>query len=171
MSKPDWHRVTQRQYITDKCTFLGKSGTVSLLTIEKLTAPLVIHYDFDDMLIADVGYSWLQIALQNQKFWITAMYNAQGQLVEIYFDITAGNHVDNTNDPWFEDMYLDVVLLNVGRYYVLDRDELDDAYAAGHIDKDAYNLAIADCEKLCSFLNNNKNDVIEFCEEWFNKLK
>lgn len=37
--------------------------------------------------------------------------------------------------PYFDDLYLDVVLLPSGDMYLLDEDELEEAYANGNISK------------------------------------
>lgn len=45
--------------------------------------------------------------------------------------------------PWFDDLYLDVVVLRNGEVFLLDEDELDDALTRGDITREDYQLAIS----------------------------
>ena len=109
MRRSDWHRILEREYKASPCTFQGMQGVVSLLQIQKVTEPLTVHHEFGEVLIADVGYSWLQVAFQGQLFWATVMYSPEGEFLQGYFDITAGNNFENIDNPTFQDMYLDLV--------------------------------------------------------------
>ena len=51
------------------------------------------------------------------------MFDGDGRPVEIYVDLTDGNHTED-EDPWFDDLYLDYVFTG-DRVLELDRDELD----------------------------------------------
>ncbi|MGN0507370.1 MAG: DUF402 domain-containing protein [Lachnospiraceae bacterium] len=170
MRRSDWHRILERRYTVSPCRFQGIEGVVSLLEIEKVTNPLTVHYETGDVLIADRGFSWLQLALNGQYFWATAMYDADGEFLEIYFDITGGNTFDDMENPRFQDMYLDIVLLADGRIHVLDRDELDAALAQKEISEEEYTHAIAECDRLYAFLTENKENIVAFCTEWREKL-
>ena len=33
----------------------------------------------------DTDYAWVQIALEGLPFWLTAMYDDRGRLIQIYF--------------------------------------------------------------------------------------
>lgn len=98
MKRTDWGRVLRKDYIARDFQQNGHQGRMSLSILQELTAPLTIHYPFGDVLIEDEGFGWLQIALKDQFFWITAMYDRQGQRINLYFDITAGNHFDNPDN-------------------------------------------------------------------------
>ena len=123
MKRTDWGRVLRKDYIARDFRRNGHQGRMSLSILRELTAPLTIHYPFGDVLIADEGFGWLQIALKEQSFWITAMYDRQGQRISLYFDVTAGNCFDNPDNPCFADLYLDIVAIG-DVLEVLDRDEL-----------------------------------------------
>jgi len=170
MRRSDWHRILERRYTVRPCRFQDMEGVISLLEINKVTNPLTVHYESGDVLIADNGYSWVQLALKDQFFWATAMYDEQGRFLEIYFDITGGNTFEDMENPKFQDMYLDIVLLSDGRIHVLDRDELDEAWMNQKITEEQYQKAIADCDKLYAFLLENKEEFVKFCTEWREKL-
>ena len=91
MRRSDWHRILERKYTVSPCSFQGMEGVVSLLQIQKVTGPLTVKKEDGDILIADKGFSWLQLAFKEQFFWATVMFDDQGKFLQAYFDITAGN--------------------------------------------------------------------------------
>jgi predicted RNA-binding protein associated with RNAse of E/G family len=38
------------------------------------------------VVLADKDYYWLEIALENENYWLTAMFNPDGEFVQYYFD-------------------------------------------------------------------------------------
>ncbi len=170
MRRSDWHRILEREYRASSCSFQKMEGVVSLLQIQKVTEPLIVNDGDGAVLIADNGYSWLQVAFREQLFWATVMYDNKGQFLQGYFDITAWNSFDNMENPKFRDMYLDLVLLNDGRIFVLDRDELDEALEQGEITKEEFEQTVEAGEKLHRFLKENGKEFLMFCGEWREKL-
>ena len=61
--------------------------------------------------------------------------------MQYYIDVAKEYEIDERGLPYFDDLYLDVVLLPNGEIYVLDEDELEDAYKIGDITKEEYELA------------------------------
>ena len=171
MRRSDWHRILERKYTVSPCSFQDMEGVVSLLQIQKVTEPLLVSGENGEkVLIADKGFSWLQVAFREQFFWATVMFDSQGKFLQAYFDITAGNTFEDMENPKFQDMYLDLVLLNDGRILVLDRDELDEALEQKEITTKQYQKTIEAGEKLYFFLKENWKDFIQFCTEWRKKL-
>ena len=122
------------------------------------------------MLIADAGYSWLQVAFKEQFFWATVMYDNKGRFMQGYFDITGGNSFEDMENPTFKDMYLDLVLLEGGRILVLDRDELEEAVKQNEITEDEYEQTVKAGEELYRFLQEKGKEFLQFCSEWREKL-
>lgn len=170
MRRSDWHRILERRYTVSPCSFQGMEGVVSLLEIQKVTHPLTVRYESGDVLIADAGYSWLQVAFKEQFFWATVMFDAKGEFMQGYFDITGGNIFEVMENPKFQDMYLDLVLLNDGGIQVLDQDELDEALEQKEITEEQYRKTMEEGEKLHQFLQENKEELVKFCVEWREKL-
>ena len=71
MRRSDWHRILEREYKASPCVFQGMEGVVSLLQIKKVDKPLTVRHEFGEVLIADAGYAWLQVAFKEQLFWAT----------------------------------------------------------------------------------------------------
>ncbi|MBD5155143.1 MAG: DUF402 domain-containing protein [Oscillibacter sp.] len=170
MRRTDWRRILRREYISRDCRMHGLRGKESLLVIREVTGPLVVHDAGEDALIVEKDYAWVQIALEGQPFWLTAMYDDQGRLIQIYFDITGGNRFDAPENPWFADMYLDIVVNSRGELYVLDQDELDAALAEGAITKEEWDKANAACARLYAYLQENRESVTELCGRIYREL-
>lgn len=171
MRRSDWHRILERRYTASPCIFQNMEGVISLLEIQKVTNPLKVHYETGDVLIADVGYSWLQVAFKNQYFWATMMYDEKGEFMQGYFDITGGNTFEDMENPKFQDMYLDLVLLKDGGIQVLDREELNEALEQKEITAEQYQQTVMAGEKLYCFLQENQEEFLQFCKEWREKLQ
>lgn len=171
MKRSDWHRCLRKEYVARDCRIGGIKGKESLTVLKELTGPLKVHYDFGDVLIADVDYAWLQVALKDQCAWLTAMYDAKGKLIQLYFDITKGNCFDDPDNPYFTDMYLDIAVTDAGEIQVVDQDDLDRALEKGVITREEYDHAEEACRKLHDYLVENKDAVIDYCNLAFRELK
>lgn len=170
MRRSEWYRILRREYVSRDCRMHGLRGKESLLVIREVTGPLMVHDGGEDVLIADKDYAWVQIALEGLPFWLTAMYDAQGRLLQIYFDITAGNRFDDPENPTFEDMYLDIVVNSRGELFILDQDELDGALAEGTITQEAWDKASAACGRLYAYLEKKREAVTELCGRVYREL-
>lgn len=171
MRRSDWHRILEKDYLARPFAVNGMQGAESLLMIKRVTAPLSVQSGPARVTIADAGYNWLQIAVEGQFVWLTAMYDERDRLIQIYFDITAGNRLGAPDNPCFEDMYLDVVVTAEGGFFVLDQDELDDALQQGHIDQAEYDHAQAVCRRLCEWLQAHCAETVEYCGRAYRRLK
>lgn len=171
MRRSDWHRsILRREYVSRDCEMYGYRGKESLLVMREVSETLTAHDAGEDALIVEKDYAWVQIALEGLPFWLTAMYDAQGRLIQIYFDITAGNRFDDLENPTFIDMYLDIVVNSRGELYVLDQDELDAALADGTISQDVHDRAEAACRQLYDYLMKNREGVAGLCKQVYREL-
>lgn len=170
MKRTDWRRVLRKDDVAMDFSCGGQQGRMSLSVLRELTGPLTISYPFGDVLIADKDYRWLQIALKDQFFWITAMYDREERLIELYFDITGGNCFDDPDNPCFEDMYLDIVVAG-DHFQILDQDELEEALENGDITQAEYDHAQAVCRELYDYLAVHKDAVIAHCRQAYEELK
>ena len=181
MRREPWQRVKKKEYISRAVTAEeGKilaaifspekdrlEGVQSILRILSISQPLIITYPDRSVKIADEGYSWVQTALEGEHFWITTMFDPDGELTEIYFDINTGNDLSCADDPCFTDMYLDIVTDRSGKVFVLDRDELDEALMDKKITRSEYDRALADCEKLLDTVKSRRVDIWCYYESVF----
>jgi len=165
MSKDSWKRVIKRKYIIQDID----NGKVSLLFIEKVDSPSVKTYeDGTKLKIADNNFYWLQIGLKDKNYWITAMYNESKELIQIYIDITFENIIDE--NPSYLDLFLDIVLMPNGNIFLLDKEELENAFYQNDITKKEYDLANEEAKKILEELPKKKDDLIMICNKYLENL-
>ncbi len=171
MFKTEWHRCLEKEYKTEYFKFDNFEGIVSLSKFKKLTGPLVINYEFGDIKIADDDYTWVQFAFKNQNFWLTAMYDDKENLIELYFDITNGNYFDDLKNPYFYDLFLDIVVTKQKEIYIVDKNELQMALDDKAITKEEYDKAQSVVNWLYNYINENKERIIDYCYQCLQQMK
>lgn len=167
IDRPNWGRILKRTMHRRPISIDGHEGLAHILIMDEIREPLVKN----GITIVAQGMTWLQIALRDTRYWLTAMFDEDNRLVQIYFDIAVAVHFDDPAVPTFEDMYLDLLLYPDGHHKVLDEDELDQALKAGEITEEAARTARQDLEKLIRFLQDHAQEVMRFCTREMIALK
>ena len=150
MCKTNWNRCLEKEYKYQKFEFDGLEGIVSLSKFNKLVAPLVINYEFGDIKIADD--------------------DDEEELIELYFDITNGNYFDDLKNPYFYDLFLDIVVTKQKKIYVIDQNELQMAFDDNTITKEEYDRALDTADRLYHYLNENVDSIIEYCHQCLQEM-
>ena len=133
------------------------AGYVSVIYLDKVREPLVVEVAGRPLYIVDNKYIWLQHLPNNENYSLTTMYDSLGNVVQWYFDITRQNSVDKEGIPFFDDLYLDVVILPSSEIILLDKLELEDALKRRDITKREYDLAY---KKANEIINGIGKDVV-----------
>ncbi|SFC14435.1 hypothetical protein SAMN04488168_102175 [Bacillus sp. 491mf] len=132
-----WRRLTEKTYSVKDV----QDGMLGILHIKQVKEPSYKEYSNRSICIANNGYTWVQYFINGKNFAITAMLDEKKELVQYYIDVAKAYKIDERGLPYFDDLYLDVVLLPSGDTYVLDEDELEEAYTEDDISKEEYDLA------------------------------
>ncbi|MFF2755134.1 DUF402 domain-containing protein [Psychrobacillus sp. NPDC058041] len=128
--RTDWKRIIKREYVQ---TYVEKEefiGTISLLKLTQVTEPLFVQYGEKRLCIVDDGYTWMQHFPTDKNYSLTTMFDENGEIVQWYIDICYQIGIEK-DVPWWDDLFLDVVVLPSGEIIVLDEDELEDALTCG----------------------------------------
>ena len=152
--RSEWKRILKRQYSQRFIDTEGFKGYVTLLKIHKVTEPLTVNYENESVCIVDDGYMWLQHFPCDEHYSLTTMFDANGDVVQWYIDITNENGVEN-NLPYTDDLFLDIVVLSSGEVIQKDADELEDALNNGKINQSQYQLAWAEAYKINQQIEKN----------------
>ena len=160
--------IIKSRYKNKEFNDLEFIGNISLLEIEKVKENWYV--DEEKRCILADGYYWLEIYPKNQNYCITAMFNQNKKLVELYVDIAKNLGVEN-GVPYEDDLYLDVVLLLDGRKHLLDEDELREALQNKIINKEEYNMAYELANKILDFDEENLNKLANFCYKYLDILE
>ena len=95
------------------------------------------------------------------------MFDDNNQLVQIYCDVNDGNVLGD--NPYFDDLFIDIVLYN-DEVFMIDQDDLINAYREGVISTLQYNKAKVASLRLYDFVSENKNEIINYCYRMLNEL-
>lgn len=146
-------------------------GYIGVLEIGEVSEKQIWRFNGEDIIVCDNGLKWLSILPQNDFYCITAMMNANDEILLWYIDMIAEQGVDTDCVPYFDDLYLDLVVYPNGTIKVDDMDELVDALSQKDITEDQFNLAISTSNKLKNGLLSNIDTFIDYtlkCKEIVN---
>lgn len=145
------------------------NGTISLIDIKEITHPVVVSRpNGNKECVLDLEYKWMGIYPKDEKYGITVMYDKNWNLLQWYFDIAKDTGKDELGIPYIYDLYLDIVVLPNGKYYMLDEDELKQALVEKDISEDEYKLAYDIAQKISQNLESRFYQLVnftKFCQE------
>lgn len=170
LSRKKWKRILERKYVHEYIEDGDFKGEIALIHLINVASPRSSCFDGVEVTWIDQGYYWLELAPVNQNYWLTVMFNEQGEIQQYYFDITDHNVIDEQGDSYFYDLYLDIVVSN-DKIYVLDEDELMEAYKKGIIDNLQVQKAIRTKDECCTYLNQHLYELKGRCLKYFKILK
>lgn len=163
-----WERVLKREYAF--CDIKERKGVAYLIKIKEVTSPMIRIRSGEKVILADNDYYWLEIALENENFWLTAMFDPQGELIQYYFDITRKNVIDGENS-YFEDLFLDIVVQKNRNILILDEDELAAALEEKVITKEEFDFANSYSKEVIDSITNNCDEYDNLTRQYFNILR
>lgn len=138
------------------------NGYIGLLEIEKVTERQVWRFNGEDIVVCDDGLKWLSILPRDDFYCITAMMNANDDILVWYIDLIADQGIDADGIPYFDDLYLDLVVYPDGTIKVDDMDELEDALSQKDITKEQFELAIGTSSKLKNELLRDVKALVDY---------
>ena len=161
ITRDNWQRVISKSFRYTEKTYGDFHCVIGLLTIDEVTSPLKKTMFGKELVLADKGYRWLQIAPADEPWWLTVMIDPNGNNVQYYYDITDRNIIDAENSRFY-DLHLDVVILPDGNATIFDADELNAALNDGIITKAQHEAAITTAEQLLTEVPPNLDELEEF---------
>ena len=143
------------------------AGHVALLRIHEVTEPQVWRWQGKPLTVCDRGMAWLSMLPERGGLCITAQLNADGTVALWYIDMIAGQGVDEAGVPWFDDLYLDLIVSPDGTVHVDDRDELDEALRQGDITGEQHRQALDTCSLLQKGLKSGVSALQTLTEQCY----
>ncbi|MGI2293238.1 DUF402 domain-containing protein [Paenibacillus sp. GXUN7292] len=131
--RANWRRIISKTYSSHFCNDEHFQGLVTFYHIHELRNPLWKTYNNRKVCLADRDYVWTQHFPQGEDYVVTTMFNNEGKVVQWYIDICKAQGFTDQQVPWFDDMYLDIVVLPSGEIMLMDEDELQDALVQGDV--------------------------------------
>lgn len=155
-----WTRILSSDYVQTPISEDEFDGYITLFRMNVVREPLYVPCCGQTICIADAGYSWLYQIPKQGHHAVTAMFNGNGDIVQWYIDICSVTGVGRDDVPWFEDLYLDVVVLPSGEFELIDADELQQALNEAVIDQNGYDLAWKEASRVQDLLGSGRFDQL-----------
>lgn len=146
-------------------------GYIGLLHILQVSEPQIWKFNGENIVVCDKGLKWISILPKDDFYCITAMMNEQEEILLWYIDMIDEQGIDEVGIPWFDDLYLDLVVYPDGTIIVDDMDELEDALTKGDITTEQFNIAIKTSEKLKTGLLSNVGSFIKFTKQCYCEVR
>lgn len=159
-----WRRLIKREFRQMKIQDGSFAGDVTLLTMNKVSAPAIFDYPNIKVCVVDNGYSWLQHFPQNERFSLTTVFDEKGNIVQWYIDICLANGNENGR-PWMDDLFLDIILLPNGDIIQKDAEELEAALSEGVISEEFYRIAWDEAKRITLLLEQDRFELIKKTKE------
>lgn len=142
-------RVTEKHHVERNVEADGFKGRVTLLQMDRVTEPFVWRYDgVTPLRLMDNGFQWMDHLPEQGQYVLNTVFDERGQAVQWYIDIIKQHGVTEEGVSWYDDLYLDLVVLPTGEVFLLDEDELEEALQAGVITQQDYDLAWQETRRL-----------------------
>lgn len=162
MSRKNWKRVLEKEYFYKETTVPNMEifkkngkGVLSVIKFLKLTEPFKRQFFNKDTILVGEGYYWFQVGIENENFWITALFDSKKELFQIYIDITKENIIIGKNS-YYLDLFLDIIVID-DNIILKDEDELKIVRKKGIILEKEYLIAIETKNKILNFLKEKDN--------------
>lgn len=165
MLRTEWSGVEERENESRIVDLPWGRTRAGLLYMKRVDKPFFVKSFGERLQVTGEGYTWLQLAPENEHFWATVMFDREENLFQYYFDITFENHIDDEAGAWFYDMILDVVMRPGGEMVRLDRHELNGYLKSGSISQFEYDLALSSERQLIDDISGKEESIRRMCEE------
>jgi uncharacterized protein len=154
--RSDWQRILEKEYRLVRCDLESFHGWVAEFKMIRVREPLFVISLGSSVCIADAGFTWLHYLRDAANHVITEMRDSSGEVVQWYIDIVLEHGLDDRGVPYFDDLYLDVVVDPDFRLEIQDADELEDALNAGVISQAQFDLAWRETNRLVGLLETGE---------------
>lgn len=169
--RADWQRILARRFIVKRVDSPDYRGYVTLLRIDEVSEPLYVTFDAKRVCIVDRGYTWMQHFPDGARYVLLSAFDEQGELVQWYIDVIGRMGLDEQGVPWWEDLYLDIVVSPEGKTLLLDVDELDEALRRGVVTQSEYDSAWREASTLLSALEEDLFPLLWLSDAHHDMLK
>lgn len=151
-------------YIDDE-DFKGYLGQIHIIKANQ--PPKELGEDYIER--ANSGCKWLEFYPENSNIAMTVAFNQENKILNWYFDIINKIGIENDN-PYFEDLYLDVTLTPQNKMELLDEEELEEALKIGDVSKEQYDLAYKTAKELMKKIDGKQENLKKFSNKYFDKI-
>lgn len=171
LSYDEWKCILSKESYGKRVNSAFFREYIGLIEIKEVSEAQIWKYNGENITVCDKGIKWLSILPECENYCITAMMNDKAETLLWYIDMIAGQGTDTDGMPYFDDLYLDLVVYPDGTIIVDDMDELQEALAKKDITQIQFELAIETSDKLKSGLLKDIEKFIEYTDNCYAALK
>lgn len=112
--------------------------------------------------LVDDGYMLIEITPKNSNFNVRVFFDEERNILQHYIDISKSTGFDSEmGAPYYDDLFLDIIIGKTGDIRVLDEDELEDALKLGIITQNEFDFAVQIKDELLKQIQEKTNVFIE----------
>lgn len=165
-----WARVTERKFSIKRVKSRAFTGYVTRLEILKVKEPLCVEEFGKRFAIADNGYTWLQHFPKGEPYCLTTIFTAKGKVAHWYLDIAAKTGATEKGIPWWDDLYLDIVIVPGKGAEIVDENDLSEALAKGKITKCVAKEARSEAKRLKALIDTDAFPLLALSEQHYKRF-
>ena len=110
LSYDEWKCIISKDIFGKMVNSEWLNGYIGLIDIKEVSKIQTWKFNGEDVVVCDKGRKWLSILPQNDWYCITAMMDENGVIILWYIDMIASQGIDVDGVPYFDDLYLDLVV-------------------------------------------------------------
>lgn len=171
LSYDEWKCILSKEVRGCRVTSEWVAGYVGMIEVHEVSEPQIWKFRGEDIVVCDKGIKWLSILPEDDWYCITAMMNEEEEILLWYIDMIAAQGIDADGIPYFDDLYLDLVVYPDGTVIVDDMDELEEALKQKDITQKQYELALNTGERLQKELLSDIATFKEFTKKCYEIIK
>ena len=156
-----WVRILERSFAVKRLETSDFSGYITRLDILKVLEPLYKTSVGQRLCIADAGYIWLQHFPDDARYCVTTVLSPEREVVHFYIDVADKTGVSEENVPWWDDLYLDVLVVPGVGSEIVDEDDLRAGLSEGVITEEDAEGARAEAERLKTLVDAEDFPLLE----------
>ena len=164
-----WPRIVKQQYTQQVIENDVFQGYVTLLKFDEVLQPLWAKFTDEPICLVENGSYMLQHYPFNEGYALTTFISPTKEITQWYFDII--DHVGvEEGIPYFDDLYLDLIVVPSGQLIEKDVDEVEQALLDGDISQKQYDKAWATFKKLKGDIEGGKCELLRVSKQHFLQL-
>lgn len=168
--RPNWKRVLSRTMVLQELNNEDYTGYAVLIYIDKVRDALWVELGGKKQCVVDNGYCWLTLFQQGESYVVTAMFNDKGEIVQWYIDICKATGFTDKGVPWYDDLYLDIIISSDYSIALIDEDDLALALKQNVIKQEDFDYAYAQADRLLKLLRQNKFNLLEYSKKIYQDM-
>lgn len=168
MTFDGWNRsiLKKRVYLSEDA-----ENRYSLIYIDRVKEKQVWEFLEGKPVVADDNFKWLVAAPKYENYVITMYMDQNMKTILWYIDMIDGQGIDEDGVYFYNDMFLDLIVLSSGEIIEDDRDEFERALIMGVISQEQYELVKKTALELKKKVCEDSNWISIYCQEIMTKIE